>query len=190
MKNRKLLKSKFMLELIKALQLKPYEFNKNLENKEVYETFIYNWALTLFQEGKDINQAIGIILKKRIQVIYSINNDSILEDSIVNNRKYLKILSKLQSNPMYSTLKEKEKQGVREKINALVETRLWSISEIIDFAIEIIRNTIVPDDKNDEYKRTFKNKDQSENNSLLFFSEFKNLLTPKTMLNETTLQSS
>ena len=135
-------KYEFIFSIIKALQLNPVEFEHNLRKGAAYESIIYNWVVNLYQEGKSCDEAFRIIFEKRVQVLYSINENIMLEDTIVTNRKYQKVLENLQTIPLYMNLKEKEKQSIRRKAIALIETRLWSVAEIVDFTIEIIKNTI------------------------------------------------
>lgn len=188
MNNQKIRKYQFIIGVIKSLQMNPVEFEQNLIKGAVYETILYNWSVNLFQEGKDINEAIRIILEKRIQIIYSINGGFTSEGNIINNRNCQKVLAKLKDQPTYSNLRENEKQKVKSKINALVQTRLWSIAEIVDLTHEIIKNTI--NSSNTNNKIITKDTNQSENKNSKVITEFKNLLTPKTTSNETTLQSS
>ena len=183
-------KKTFLAKVLDCLQLNPVEFEQNLQKRGAYETIIYNWVVNLYQEGKSCDEAIRSILEKRVQVLYSINENIMLEDTIVTNRKYQKVLAKLQIIPLYMNLKEKEKQSIRRKAIALIETRLWSISEVVEFIVNIIKNSIKKEEERKKYKTTIIDKNQSKGNSSEFFLEFKNLLTSKTILNETTLRSS
>ncbi|WP_027392816.1 hypothetical protein [Aquimarina latercula] len=183
-------KDEYIFNIIKALQLNPIEFEQNRIDGAAYETILYNWAVNLYQEGKSCDEAFRIILEKRVQILYSINGNIMLEDTMVTDRKYQKVLTKLQTISAYDDLKEKEKQSIRRKAIALIETRLWSISEVVEFIVKIIKNSIKTEEEQKKYKTTIIDKNQSKDNSSEFFLEFKNLLISKTNLNETILRSS
>lgn len=183
-------KRTFLAKVLDCLQLNLVEFEQNLRNGAAYETIIYNWVVNLYQEGKSCDEAFRIILEKRVQVLYSINENIMLEDTMITNRKFQKVLANLQTIPLYMNLKEKEKQSIRRKAIALIETRLWSISEVVEFIVKIIKNSIKTEEEQKKYKTTITDKNQSKDGSSEFFLEFKNLLISKISLNETILRSS
>ena len=139
-------KNKFILIIIKLLKMKTDDFMVNLKKNENYETTIYHWAINLYNEGKTLEEAIEII-NKRIHLVSSSPNSHIsssyyndLDVSMI--KMYQKVIRKLETNPIYNSLSNNNKEMLQEKVRAFVHTNLYTANSIVNIIINVIKNTL------------------------------------------------
>lgn len=132
-------KNKFIASIIESLGMNINEFQNNLSNGENFEITIYQWSISLLEEGKTTNETIKIIEERIIKVTQSFTQSFHSDKDIqIAIKKYNKIIAELETRIIYNRLENFEKKDLQKKIVAFVETRLYNYLEIVDFAINII----------------------------------------------------
>ena len=145
-RNHILNKNQFISIIIKSLKMNIDDFMVNLKKNEHYETTIYHWAINLYNEGKTLEEAIEII-NKRIHLVSSSPNShtssSYYNDLDVSMIKmYQKVIRKLETNPIYNSLSNNNKEMLQEKVRAFVHTNLYTANSIVNIIINVIKNTL------------------------------------------------
>ncbi|WP_271769252.1 hypothetical protein [Aquimarina algiphila] len=190
MKNSELDKNKFISSIIDSIKMNVNDFMQNLANGEKYETTIYEWSINLFKEGKSIDDAIKVIHEKRMLIIFNSSYISSTREELITARNRQRIMTELNSQPIYINLNEKQKASIQKNIDVLVESKLRTHSTIIKLVLELIKQNITSKKWNTNVTEKSRNKIDPDDNESTFLSKFKNYLNPKIMLNETLLPSS
>ncbi len=177
-------RSKYITTIISSVQMNVDDFMQNLGNGENYENTIYQWAITLFDEGKSLKEAINIILQRRELVVLNSMKIPENQDTAVVSRLHQKVMKGLSIHPVYFNLNNSQKKSIKNKIDALIATRLYRHNEIIQFVIGIIRHTLPQ-----SQKKITKNNINPITNSASSLNVKKGL-DSKMILYETTVQSS
>jgi len=170
MKRFKRSKNKFISAIIKSLKIDNDSFMDNLRKGENYETTIYQWSINLFDEGKAVEEAVSII-NKRINLVLSNSTCFNIQD-LSNNKSYKKVMNQLEINPIYSSLDIDQKYILQHKVNAFVNTNLYTSYDIVKIILNVIENTI----SNDTKQNTDKDNDQRLNSRTDNFSKVNRLL--------------
>lgn len=190
MKNSELEKNKFVSSIIDSIKMNVDDFMQNLTNGEKYESIIYEWSINLFYEGKSIEDAIKVIHERRMLIIFNSSYNSSSREEYVSIRNHQRVMEELKSLPTYYNLNPKQKASIQINIDALVESKLRTHSELIKIVINIIKNNYTNNVWKTKATNKSRNELDSDNNESQFLLKLKNYLHPKMMLNETILQSS
>lgn len=190
MKNSETNKNEFVASIITSIKMNTNDFMENLSKGENYERIIYEWSVNLFNEGKTIEDAIKIIHERRMLIVFNSSYNSSSREEYVSIRNHQRIMEELKSLPAYFNLNQKQKASLQNKIDALIESKLRTHSEVIRLVLEIIKYNFKSKIWSNKKTKKSINKLDPENNELKFLLRFKHYLTPKTALNETFLPSS
>jgi hypothetical protein len=144
------------------------DFMQNLANGENYETTIYQWSIHLFDEGKSIEEAIKVIQERKAKVMFNSGDASNTYKDVSILRNHQKVINSLKAQPTYLNLSDNQKEKIVGRVDALVETRLYSASEIIQLVLGIINHITMK-----TQPKANKNKINPSNNKPMFFSEYR-----------------
>ncbi|WP_025663258.1 hypothetical protein [Aquimarina megaterium] len=183
------LKNRFIASILKYLKENIDQFHTNLTKGENYETTLYEWSISLFNEGKSIDEAVEEINKRRMLVMLSSTREVNIIKSLSTQRKLEKVMLNLEQESCYSKLKAPQKTIVNERIEALANTDLWNHPDILEFALTIIKKNFQSDDSISEEIESAKNKKNPDKKNGKFLSEFRNYLQPKTIINDRRFRS-
>uniref|UniRef100_UPI001304B1C7 hypothetical protein n=1 Tax=Aquimarina sp. I32.4 TaxID=2053903 RepID=UPI001304B1C7 len=137
------------------------------------ETTIYQWSSSLFDEGKSIEEAVKIIQDRTSKILYSSGGPSNDKD-VLSIKNHQKVINKLKLQSTYLNLNEVDKEKVLDRVDALIKTRLYSVSEIITLVLGIICHITM-----NPQTETNKNKTPPNDDTPMFFSEHRRYIEPK-----------
>lgn len=138
--------------------MNPDDFMQNLTNGENYEITIHEWSLNLFNEEKSIDETVRTI-RARINKVsgFSIQNIEPPKKYFMLSKNYNKIMAELKLRSIYDHLSNPDKEIVKERVSALIETRLFSPKELIEYGMKIVKSIFY--NKPENLKRNPKNND-------------------------------
>lgn len=137
-------RNKFLLAIIKSIQIEMDDFMTHVANKDCYESLIYKWAISLFEKGTTTDYAINVIHRARRFVLINktYNHYEPTTDVALD-----KILTMLNEHPNYNKLDSDTKCIVQKKIMEMFNhnARIEAIEQVLE---KINPNVSVDREKN------------------------------------------
>ncbi len=124
-------RNRFILAIIRSIQLEMDDFMRRVANKECYEMMIHEWAIRLFERGVSTDHAINIIHRaRRFVLIYKTKNNYPPTPPVTLER----ILTMLNEHPKYNELNDQAKLIVQKKIAEMFNNnaRIEAIEEVLE----------------------------------------------------------
>ncbi|WP_027392958.1 hypothetical protein [Aquimarina latercula] len=123
--------NKFILAIIKSMQIEMDDFMWRVANEECYESQIYKWAIQLYEKGTSTDYAIRVIHKARRLVLIT---KTYHQNRYTTSLTLEKLFTTMNEHSNYNKLDSETKRIVQNKIMEMFNhnARIEAIEQVLE----------------------------------------------------------
>lgn len=131
-------KSSYIAFIVQSLRMEINDFLDRVYDGDQYESTIYTWTVLLYEEGKSKEEAVRLILNRRMAIINAASFNTKKQIS----QNYEKSMQRLSEYTNYKKLNTIQQEMIKKRAYELAKTDLYSISDLIFYILEIVNDMV------------------------------------------------